>query len=262
MVDEFAEHQEVGEMELAAADGHRTAGLGLHQAALKILDAGDDVSRPVAKRRNVGMILTGVDERADVRDERADVVRDLVAANAVAVGHVVAGKLGEVLQRAAHLAGVGAGAQIEVAGIEVGLGGRGLGGGHAVVNAAGLYGVLEDVGGARLDLRKLALTVGREVLMNAREHPERFGEALLHVLREKLAHVGGVVDGSAFVGERHVVLAGLEVGAHEEEDRAEAEDDGGGLTAPEDEHGDDGGELAESAVRNQPEITVSTPEMR
>lgn len=30
MVDEFAEHQEVGEMELAAADGHRTAGLGLH----------------------------------------------------------------------------------------------------------------------------------------------------------------------------------------------------------------------------------------
>lgn len=42
------------------------------------------------------MILTGVDERADVRDERADVVRDLVAANAVAVGHVVAGKLGEV----------------------------------------------------------------------------------------------------------------------------------------------------------------------
>ena len=42
MVDEFAEHQEVGEMELAAADGHRTAGLGLHQAALKILDAGDD----------------------------------------------------------------------------------------------------------------------------------------------------------------------------------------------------------------------------
>ena len=78
MVDEFAEHQEVGEMELAAADGHRTAGLGLHQAALKILDAGDDVSRPVAKRRNVGMILTGVDERADVRDERADVVRDLV----------------------------------------------------------------------------------------------------------------------------------------------------------------------------------------
>ena len=160
--------------------------------------------------------------------------------------------MGEVLQRAAHLAGVGAGAQIEVAGIEVGLGGRGLGGGHAVVNAAGLYGVLEDVGGARLDLRKLALTVGREVLMNAREHPERFGEALLHVLREKLAHVGGVVDGSAFVGERHVVLAGLEVGAHEEEDRAEAEDDGGGLTAPEDEHGDDGGERARGERGQEP----------